>query len=81
ILLDEEGLSWESAMRITTNTISYTNHTILSEALEKWPINMFKELLPRIYMIVEEMNERYCAELWHKYIGQWDKISKMAIIG
>ena len=68
-------------MRITTNTISYTNHTILSEALEKWPINMFKELLPRIYMIVEEMNERYCAELWHKYIGQWDKISKMAIIG
>ena len=81
ILLDEEGLSWESAMRITTNTVSYTNHTILSEALEKWPINMFKELLPRIYMIVEEMNERYCAELWHKYIGQWDKISKMAIIG
>ncbi|MDU5650984.1 MAG: glycogen/starch/alpha-glucan family phosphorylase, partial [Clostridium perfringens] len=81
ILLDEEGLSWESAMRITTNTISYTNHTILSEALEKWPINMFKELLPRIYMIVEEMNERYCAELWNKYIGQWDKISKMAIIG
>lgn len=81
ILLDEEGLSWETAMRITTNTISYTNHTILSEALEKWPIGMFKELLPRIYMIVEEMNERYCAELWHKYTGQWDKISKMAIIG
>lgn len=81
ILLDEEGLSWESAMRITVNTISYTNHTILAEALEKWPINMFRELLPRIYMIVDEMNERYCAELWNKYIGQWDKISKMAIIG
>ncbi|WP_300350295.1 glycogen/starch/alpha-glucan phosphorylase [Clostridium sp.] len=81
ILLDEEGLSWETSMRITTNIISYTNHTILAEALEKWPINMFRELLPRIYMIVEEMNERYCAELWHKYTGQWDKISRMAIIG
>ncbi len=81
ILLDEEGLSWETSMRITTNVVSYTNHTILAEALEKWPINMFKELLPRIYMIVEEMNERYCAELWHKYTGQWDKISRMAIIG
>lgn len=81
ILLDEEGLSWDISMRITTNTISYTNHTILAEALEKWPINMFKELLPRIYMIIDEINERYCEELWHKYTGQWDKISKMAIIG
>ncbi|MGL5243914.1 MAG: glycogen/starch/alpha-glucan phosphorylase [Sarcina sp.] len=81
ILLDEEGLSWETAKRITVNTISYTNHTILAEALEKWPIDMFKTLLPRIYMIVEEMNERFCKELWNKYIGQWDKISKMAIIG
>lgn len=81
ILLDEEGLSWENAMRITTNTVSYTNHTILAEALEKWSVDMFRNLLPRIYMIVEEMNERYCADLWNKYIGQWDKISKMAIIG
>lgn len=81
ILIDEEGLDWENAMRITVNTVSYTNHTILAEALEKWPIDMFKNLLPRIYMIVEEMNERFCAELWNKYIGQWDKISKMAIIG
>ncbi|MPQ43314.1 glycogen/starch/alpha-glucan phosphorylase [Clostridium tarantellae] len=80
ILLDEEGLSWETAKRITNNTVSYTNHTILAEALEKWPIDMFKTLLPRIYMIVEEMNKRYCNELWNKYIGQWDKISKMAII-
>lgn len=80
ILLDEEGLSWEEAWRITTNTISYTNHTILAEALEKWPIDMFKKLLPRIYMIVEEINKRYCQELWNSYIGQWDKISKMAIL-
>ena len=80
ILLDEEGLAWEEAWRITTNTISYTNHTILSEALEKWSIQMFKKLLPRIYMIVEEINERYCTELWNKYTGQWDKISRMSII-
>ncbi|OPX46676.1 glycogen/starch/alpha-glucan phosphorylase [Clostridium thermobutyricum] len=80
ILLDEEGLGWEEAWKITTGTISYTNHTILAEALEKWPIDMFKELLPRIYMIVEEINKRYCQELWNKYIGQWDKISRMAII-
>ena len=81
ILLDEEGLSWENAWRITQNTISYTNHTILAEALEKWPIEMFKGLLPRIYMIIEEINERYCEELWNKYVGQWDKISRMSIIG
>ena len=81
ILLDEEGLGWEEAWRITTNTISYTNHTILAEALEKWPIDMFKKLLPRIYMLIEEINKRYCKELWNKYIGQWDKISRMAIIG
>lgn len=81
ILVDEEGLSWENAWRITQNTISYTNHTILAEALEKWPIDMFKSLLPRIYMIIEEINKRYCEELWNKYAGQWDKISRMAIIG
>ena len=80
ILVDEEELPWDIAWRITQNTISYTNHTILAEALEKWPIDMFKSLLPRIYMIVEEINERYCKELWNKYIGQWDKISRMAII-
>lgn len=80
ILVDEEGLEWDTAWRITTNTISYTNHTILAEALEKWPVDMFKKLLPRIYMIVQEINERFCKELWNKYPGNWDKISRMAII-
>lgn len=81
ILLDEEELDWDDAWRITENTISYTNHTILSEALEKWPIDMFKKLLPRIFMIVEEINRRHCEELKNKFQGQQDKISKMCIIG
>jgi len=80
ILLDEEELSWEEAFYVTTKTISYTNHTIMSEALEKWPIEMFKGILPRIYMIVEEINERYCKELWNKYQGDWKRISDMSII-
>ena len=80
ILLDEEGLSFEEAFYITENTISYTNHTIMKEALEKWPVDMFKSILPRIYMIIEELNERFCKKLWDKYYGEWDKISRMAII-
>jgi len=80
ILLDEEGLEWNDAWRITTNTVSYTNHTILAEALEKWPVDMFKKLLPRIYMIIEEINRRYCEELWNKYPGNNEKISRMSII-
>jgi len=79
ILMDEEGLDWDNSWKITTNTISYTNHTILSEAMEKWPIDMFKPLLPRIYMIIEEINERFCRDLWNRYPGQWEKISRMAI--
>ena len=81
LLVDEEGMDWDTAWRITENTISYTNHTILAEALEKWPIEMFKKLLPRIYMIIEEINKRACKEFWDKYPGQWDKCSRMAIIG
>ncbi|ANB62080.1 glycogen/starch/alpha-glucan phosphorylase [Anoxybacteroides amylolyticum] len=80
VLLDEEGMSWDDAWHITTNTISYTNHTTLSEALEKWPIHIFQPLLPRIYMIVEEINERFCRELWNRYPGQWKRIEEMAII-
>lgn len=80
ILLDEENLDWDLAWEITTNTISYTNHTTLSEALEKWPIHLFKSLLPRIYMIIEEINERFCQKLWDLYPGDWDRINQMAII-
>ncbi|MBS2771524.1 glycogen/starch/alpha-glucan phosphorylase [Anoxybacillus rupiensis] len=80
VLLDEEGMSWEDAWEITTNTVSYTNHTTLSEALEKWPIHIFQPLLPRIYMIVEEINERFCRGLWNKYPGEWKRIEDMAII-
>jgi len=80
ILLDIEGLGWEEAWEITKNTISYTNHTTLSEALEKWPIYIFQPLLPRIYMIIQEINERFCNELWGKYPGDFQKIENMAII-
>ncbi|PLS14964.1 glycogen phosphorylase [Bacillus sp. M6-12] len=80
ILIDEEKLGWEEAWDITVRTISYTNHTTLSEALEKWPIRIFKPLLPRIYMIVEEINERFCRQLWEEYPGDWNRIEEMAII-
>jgi starch phosphorylase len=80
ILMDVEGLTWDEAWGITSHTVSYTNHTILSEALEKWPIYLFKPLLPRIYMIIEEINERFCAELWDRYPGEWQRIEHMAII-
>ncbi len=80
LLIDKEGLGWDEAWKITTSTISYTNHTIMPEALEKWPIDMFKLLLPRVYMIIEEINERFCRDLWEKYPGQWDRISEMAIL-
>jgi len=81
ILMDEEGLGWDEAWEITTKVIAYTNHTIMPEALEKWPADAFRRLLPRIYMIVEEINERFCKELWEAYPGDWDKISEMAVIG
>lgn len=80
LLLDEEGMGWDEAWQITTSTVSYTNHTIMPEALEVWPIEMFKTLLPRIYMIVQEINERFCHELWDKYPGEWEHISRMAVI-
>jgi starch phosphorylase len=80
LLMDEEGLSWDDAWKITTETISYTNHTIMPEALETWPVGMFKSLLPRMYMIVHEINERFCHQLWERYPGQWEKIRGMAVI-
>nr|WP_295971277.1 glycogen/starch/alpha-glucan phosphorylase [uncultured Bacillus sp.] len=80
VLMDENGLGWDEAWEITTQTISYTNHTTLSEALEKWPIRIFQPLLPRIYMIVQEINERFCQKLWNLYPGDWERIERMAII-
>jgi len=80
ILLDEEHLSWDEAWEITVNTISYTNHTVLPEALERWPEEVFGRLLPRVYMIVREINERFCHMLWQKTDGNLEKISQMAIL-
>lgn len=80
ILLDEEGFSWDEAWDITTKVMSYTNHTILSEALEKWPVDMVKQLLPRIYMIIEEIDRRYVEYLKDKYCSNWEKINAMRII-
>ena len=79
VLLDEEQMSWEEAWAIVTNTVSYTNHTVLPEALEQWPVDIFKQLLPRIYEIVHEINERFCQELWQRYPGEWDHIARMAV--
>ncbi|MCB2296732.1 glycogen/starch/alpha-glucan phosphorylase [Clostridium tagluense] len=80
LLMDDQGLSWDEAFTITTGTMAYTNHTIMAEALEKWPVEMFKKLLPRIYMIIEEINRRFCNEVYHKYNGDWNKVNKMSII-
>ncbi len=79
-LIDEEGLDWDSAWVITSHTCAYTNHTILAEALEKWPVRLFKPLLPRIYMIVEEMNRRFCLELINRYGKNNSKVTELAII-
>jgi len=80
ILMDQEGLSWDEASAITQRTIAYTNHTILAEALEKWPEDMVRTQLPRIYMILQEINRRLCDKLWQFFPGQWERIGKMAVI-
>ena len=80
ILMDEYYLTWDEAWKVTTKTCAYTNHTIMAEALEKWPIELFSRLLPRIYQIVEEINRRFIAEIEAKYPGNKDKIAKMAIV-
>ena len=80
ILMDDEGFSWEEAWEVTTKTAAYTNHTTLSEALEKWPIEMIQELMPRIFMIIDEINERFCRELWEKYPGEFSRIEELAVI-
>ena len=80
ILVDEEGLDWDTAWDITTKTCAYTNHTIMAEALEKWPIELFSRLLPRIYQIIEEINRRFQIEVQMRYPGDMEKLRKMAII-
>ena len=81
ILLDKEKLGWDEAWNISKKVFAYTNHTILSEALEKWDISLFQPLLPRTYQIIEEINRRFVAELQEKYPGDWERINKMSIIG
>lgn len=80
ILIDEEKLEWDEAWDIVTKTCAYTNHTIMSEALEKWPIELFSRLLPRIYQIVEEINRRFVKQIQDKYPGDYEKVRKMAIV-
>ncbi|MCI8852964.1 MAG: glycogen/starch/alpha-glucan phosphorylase [Lachnospiraceae bacterium] len=80
VLMDDEGLSWDEAWNVTTKTCAYTNHTIMAEALEKWPIELFSRLLPRVYQIVEEINRRFILAIQEKYPGDNEKIRKMAII-
>lgn len=80
IFMDEEGLGWDEAWEVTRKSVAYTNHTIMSEALEKWPIELFSRLLPRVYQIIEEINRRFILEIQAKYPGNYEKIKKMAII-
>ena len=80
ILVDEEGLDWDDAWEITRKTCAYTNHTIMQEALEKWPIEIFSRLLPRIYHIVEEINRRFCEEVRQRFPGDEDRVRRMAIV-
>ena len=80
ILMDEEGMEWEEAWHVTQNTMSYTNHTIMSEALEKWPVDMFRELLPRIYLIIEEIDRKFRESLYAKFPDNQEQVEKMAII-
>lgn len=80
IFLDEYGMTWEKSWDIVTKVVSYTNHTVMAEALEKWPEHLFKQLLPRIYQIICEINQRFCTELWSFYPNDWGKVNYNAII-
>ena len=79
ILMDEHNFTWDDAWSIVTRTVAYTNHTVMSEALEKWSEDLIARRLPRIHMILKEINERFCAQMWEKYPGDWDKIGRMSI--
>lgn len=80
ILMDVEGLGWDEAWEITTKTCAYTNHTIMAEALERWPVDLFSRLLPRIYQIVEEINRRFLIQVREQYPGDEEKVRQMAVI-
>ena len=80
IMMDEYDMSWEAAWAITNRTVAYTNHTVMVEALERWPEEMIKRIVPRIYQIICEINRRFCEHLWTIFPGDWQKISKMAIV-
>ncbi len=80
LLIDENGMTWDEAWGITTSVCAYTNHTVLSEALETWPEDLIARRLPRIYSILKEINRRFCEDLWTRFPGDWDKISRMAIM-
>ncbi|MDD7769779.1 glycogen/starch/alpha-glucan phosphorylase [Suipraeoptans intestinalis] len=80
ILLDEEGLGWNEAWEVTTKTCAYTNHTIMAEALEKWPIDLFSRLLPRVYQIIQEIDRRFVEQIRSQYPGEEEKVRKMAIL-
>ncbi len=79
ILIDENGFTWDDAWYVVTNTVAYTNHTVMSEALEKWSEDLIQRRLPRIYVILKEINQRFCGQMWDKFPGDWDKIERMSI--
>ena len=80
LLMDEHNFTWDDAWYIVQNTVAYTNHTVMPEALEKWSEDLIERRLPRIYAIIKEINQRFCAELWEKFPGDWEKITKMSIM-
>ena len=80
ILMDDYGFTWDDAWHIVVNTIAYTNHTVMPEALEKWSEDLIERRLPRIYSIIKEINQRFCGLMWDKFPGSWDKIERMAIL-
>ncbi len=80
LLMDEHGYSWDSAWDIVVRTVAYTNHTVMSEALEKWSEDLIARRLPRVYSIIKEINTRFCADMWNLYPGDWDRINRMSII-
>ncbi len=80
LLMDEYGYSWDTAWYMVTNTVAYTNHTVMPEALEKWSEDLIERRLPRIYAIIKEINQRFCAEMWNLFPGDWNKIERMSIL-